>query len=250
MLRRLIEQLRSGGDRVGAADVRPRATGWPPPKRRRKRGARGTAPAKPPRVRELLVSVDVEADGPVPGLHSMLSIGAAAFDLGADDPLEPIATWEANLLPLAGATEHPKTMAWWERQEGAWAALQADRRDPAEALPEFLAWTQGLPGAPVFCGYPAAFDFMWVRWYLERFCGTGGPFPFAALDVRTLAMDRLGLDYRDVRRDRFPEHWRDEGERERTDKHVALADALVQGRLLVRILRETRTGPDAGPGGR
>ena len=28
---------------------------------------------------ECYVSIDIEADGPVPGLHSMLSLGAAAF---------------------------------------------------------------------------------------------------------------------------------------------------------------------------
>ena len=28
---------------------------------------------------EIYVSIDVEADGPIPGDHSMLSLGAAAF---------------------------------------------------------------------------------------------------------------------------------------------------------------------------
>ena len=29
---------------------------------------------------EIYVSIDIESDGPVPGLNSMLSLGAVAFD--------------------------------------------------------------------------------------------------------------------------------------------------------------------------
>jgi len=247
MLDRLIRRLRGDEPATPAAAVRPKATAWPPKRRRRgRRGGPGAGgPPPKPRVPEVYVSVDVEADGPVPGLHSMRALGAAAFRLDAPDPFEPVAVFEANLHPLAGAEPHPRTMAWWARRPEAWAALEIEPRDPAEAMPAFLAWTGALEGTPVFAGYPVAFDFMWVRWYLERFCGEGGPFPYAGLDVRTLAMDRLGIDYRDVARDRFPDAWRSEAERTREDRHVALADAIEQGRMLVRILREPRG--TAGP---
>jgi hypothetical protein len=32
------------------------------------------------RMQEIYISTDIEADGPIPGPHSMLSIGAAASD--------------------------------------------------------------------------------------------------------------------------------------------------------------------------
>jgi len=37
------------------------------------------------------------------------------------------------------------------------------------------------PGKPVFVGYPAGFDFLFVYWYLIRFTGES-PFSFSALD--------------------------------------------------------------------
>ncbi len=54
-------------------------------------------------MREIYVSTDVETDGPIPGPHSMLSIGSAAFL--ADKSL--VGTFTANLETLPGATGHP-----------------------------------------------------------------------------------------------------------------------------------------------
>ena len=48
---------------------------------------------------EIYVSTDVEADGPIPGPHSMLSFGSAAFR--QDKTL--VSTFSANLELLPGA---------------------------------------------------------------------------------------------------------------------------------------------------
>ena len=56
---------------------------------------------------EIYVSTDVEADGPIPGPHSMLSFGSAAYL--ADKTL--VATFSANLDTLPEAHGHPDTMA-------------------------------------------------------------------------------------------------------------------------------------------
>jgi hypothetical protein len=127
---------------------------------------------------EVYVSTDVETDGRIPGPHSMLSFGSAAYL--ADKTL--LGTFEANLETLPGATGNPDTMAWWGTQPEAWAACRENLRDPAEAMIDYLAWLKNLPGKPVFVGYPAAFDFMFVNWYLVRFTGES-PFSHAALEV-------------------------------------------------------------------
>jgi hypothetical protein len=57
---------------------------------------------------EIYVSTDVETDGPIPGPHSMLSVGSAAYT--ADKRL--VATFEANLHTLPDARGAPETMAW------------------------------------------------------------------------------------------------------------------------------------------
>ena len=114
--------------------------------------------------REIYVSTDVEADGPIPGPHSMLSLASAAYT--ADKEL--VATWTANLALLDGAAGHPDTMAWWEKQPEAWAACRSDPEEPATAMFRYRESLEAMPGRPVFVGYPAAFDFLFVYWYLIR----------------------------------------------------------------------------------
>lgn len=184
---------------------------------------------------EIYVSTDVETDGLIPGPHSMLSFGSAAFT--ADKRL--LSTFEANLELLPGASGHPETMAWWETRPEAWAAHRENLRDPAEAMPAYVAWLKALPGKPVFVGYPAGFDFLFVYWYLIRFAGES-PFSFSALDVKSFAMAVLGCDYRNAVKRNMPKRWF-EG---LPHTHKALDDAIGQGVLFCNILAE-RKAPGA-----
>ena len=55
---------------------------------------------------EIYVSTDVEADGPIPGPHSMLGFASAAYR--ADKSLA--GTYDANLVTLPDGRSDPKTM--------------------------------------------------------------------------------------------------------------------------------------------
>jgi len=99
-------------------------------------------------------------------------------------------------------------MAWWEQNPEAWQACRADPRDPGTAMNEYRTWLEALPGKPTFVGYPAAYDFMFVYWYLIRFTG-GSPFSHSAL-----------------------------GPARHT--HVALDDAIEQGELWLAMCRAAR----------
>ena len=180
---------------------------------------------------EIYVSTDIETDGPIPGPHSMLSFGSAAFT--ADGQLA--STFEANLHLLPGASGNPDTMAWWATQPEAWAACRSDPRDPAEAMPAYVRWVKGLPGKPVFVAYPAGFDFLFVYWYMIRFAGES-PFSFSALDMKTFAMAVLGCDYRHATKRNMPKRWFTD----RPHTHKALDDALGQGELFCAMLAECR----------
>jgi hypothetical protein len=184
---------------------------------------------------EIYVSTDVETDGPIPGPHSMLSFASAAYL--PDKTL--VATFSANLTPLDGAQGHPDTMAWWATQPEAWAECRKEPRDPAEALPAYVAWVKALPGKPVFVAYPAGFDFLFVYWYMIRFAGES-PFSHSALDMKTLAMALLGKGYRDATKRNMPKSWFDP----MPHTHVALDDAKEQGLLFCNMLaeRERRLG--------
>src|SRR4051812_9815567 len=98
---------------------------------------------------EVYVSTDVEADGPIPGPHSMLSFASAAYL--PDKTL--LGTFEANLALLPGAQGDEKTMAWWRTQPEAWAACRDNPREPAVLMREYVAWLKALPGKPVFVAY-------------------------------------------------------------------------------------------------
>jgi hypothetical protein len=181
---------------------------------------------------EIYVSTDVEADGPIPGPHSLLSFASAAYK--ADKTL--VGTFSANLHTLPGATGHPETMAWWRTQPEAWAAARAKPREPAEAMPAYVAWLKGLPGKPVFVAYPAAYDFLFVYWYLMRFAGES-PFSHSALDIKTYAMALLRSDYRNAVKRNMPREWFD---RDLPHTHRALDDAIEQGALFCNMLAENR----------
>jgi hypothetical protein len=64
---------------------------------------------------EVYVSTDIETDGPIPAMYSMLSLASAAFL--ADGKL--VDTFTVNLIPLDGAIEHPETMAFWQSEPDA-----------------------------------------------------------------------------------------------------------------------------------
>jgi len=116
-------------------------------------------------TQEIYVSTDVEADGPIPGPHSMLSFASAAYT--ADKEL--IATFSANLETLPGAAPHPVQEAWWKTQPQAWAACRTDLQAPEKALLDYVKWVEALPGKPVFVAFPAGFDFTYMFWYMMRF---------------------------------------------------------------------------------
>ncbi len=186
---------------------------------------------------ETYVSTDIEADGPIPGPHSMLSIGSAAFDPEGN----VVGTFTANLEMLDGAAGHPSTMQWWSTQPEAWEAARADLRPVEETMLEYCAWVEALPGKPVFVGYPAAYDFMFVYWYLMRFVGRS-PFSHAALDLKTYAMVLLGTEYRRTVKRVMPERWFEGAEH----THVALEDAVGQGRLFIQMLKQARAHGGSG----
>lgn len=180
-------------------------------------------------MQELYVSTDVEADGPIPGPHSMLSFGSAAYTKDK----ELISTFEANLVTLPSAEGNSETMKWWQSQPEAWNACRKNQQDPDKAMFDYLAWLKNLPGKPVFVGYPASYDFMFVYWYLIKFTGEC-PFSHSALDIKTLAMVGLQTKFHETSKRIMPPHWFDD----LPHTHKTLDDAIEQGALFCNILKE------------
>ncbi|MBF9129202.1 exonuclease [Plantactinospora sp. S1510] len=136
---------------------------------------------------ELYVAVDVEADGPIPGPYSMISLGmsvAGRPELSFYTELRPISD---DFVPAALAV----------------SGLDRDRllreAPPAEvAMAAAARWVNGLrrTGRPVFLAAPAVWDGMFVHWYFVRFLGHS---PFGAtgsgVDLRSFWMGRTGAEW-------------------------------------------------------
>ncbi len=179
---------------------------------------------------EIFVSTDIETDGPLPRMNSMLSFASAAYL--PDKTL--IGTFSANLETLKGASADPATMSWWKSWPLAWEACRRNPQSPAIVMPEYLSWLNALPGDPVFVGYPAAFDFMFITYYLYRYTGES-PFSYFALDIKTYAMAIMKKKrFYPVNKDTMPKHWFDK----MPNTHIALDDAVAQGILFCNMLAE------------
>lgn len=191
-----------------------------------------------PRTPEIYLSIDIEADGPIPGPYSMLSFGIAAFSL--DKVL--LGTFARNLELLPGATQHPRVMAWWNSSEQHRAAYAETRRDVQPVRESMLAceaWIESLRahGKPCAVGAPAAYDFgAWLYWYL---CYAVGDIPllgFSALDLKSVAFGRMpGSRYRNLGKSTYDPDWIDA---DVPHTHVALDDAIEQGTMLINAIRQ------------
>ncbi|MFI6229250.1 exonuclease [Micromonospora echinospora] len=133
---------------------------------------------------ELYVAVDVEADGPIPGPYSMISLGMAVAG-------RPGLTFYTELKPISDEYV-PEALAV--------SGLDRDRllREapaPAVAMAAAARWVEGLRriGRPVFLAAPAVWDGMFVHWYFVRFLGRS---PFGAtgsgVDLRSYYMGATG----------------------------------------------------------
>lgn len=187
---------------------------------------------------EIYVSIDIETSGPCPGLYSMLSLGAIALTPGQPEAEAP--RWYQTLDPLPEANWHQDTRAWWETQPEAWAEVRKNQQDPDDAMNDFAHWVDALPGKPRAVAWPAGFDFSFVLYYLHRFAGRN-PLGIACIDIRSYANGLAGHpSYYDLPHRRMAEM---AGLIDHSDlrDHVALDDAIGQGRLFMGLLAYAET---------
>jgi DNA polymerase III epsilon subunit-like protein len=108
-----------------------------------------------------IIVVDVEADGPIPGKYSMVSLGAVVVEPSLARTFHaltrPISDlWLPEALAVSGVT----------REEH----LRHD--DPAEVMERFEKWVlESSRGRPVFASDNLAFDWQFVNWYFHTFLG-------------------------------------------------------------------------------
>lgn len=200
---------------------------------------------------DLYFSIDIETNGPVPALYSMLSIGVKLIPYrGLDEPGYDVAGPPMSfyrtlrLDPDAGVS--PQSMDWWDAFPEAYVAARTRLSDPADAMAELTAWVKehvaayghgddGEPFTPIAVCAPAAFDFPFVAYYLRKHTG-GCVFGYSAVDLRSVIMGRTGMEYRQAGSENYLPEWVTHF----PHTHNALDDATEQADVFMRVMKGVR----------
>lgn len=194
-------------------------------------------------TKEIYISTDIEADGPIPGEYSMLSFGSVAIDKNG----KILGEFYRKLKPLPKAKRHPETMRFWKQNSAAWKEAISNPEDPEKVMNEYFKWCWQFRSdknnqRPVFIAWPATFDFMWVYWYLIKFVKNSKkeflkftPFGISGLDVRTYASAILKKNYLDT--NALPAKWT-----KNTGKHnhKSIEDARKNALIFINMLKENQ----------
>lgn len=172
-------------------------------------------------MEECLISVDVEASGPIPGEYSMLSLGACVVgkrNLRFYVEIKPI-----NKNYLQKAIDVCKL----SMQE-----LSLNGEAPGVAMDSFKAWVKEVCGQdhPVFCSF-GTFDWMFVKWYLVKF---GDPTLFGpnGLDMKSYYSGMMTVGFSGSRKRNMSLLFKPTGKH----THNALDDALEQAEMFEKFL--------------
>lgn len=181
---------------------------------------------------EIYLSLDIEADGRVPGISSMLSFGLAAYDIDKNY----LGSFERNLELLPNAKPHPETDKFWEDNQEAYDLTRVNMVAPYNAMLDCSKWINDIRktfgGKPTVVGYPATFDYMFYNWYMCAFLGNNA-MGFGAMDVKSYAMAMLKKTFRNTTKRAMPREWFDAF----PHTHIALDDAIEQGALTINMIR-------------
>jgi DNA polymerase III alpha subunit (gram-positive type) len=127
----------------------------------------------------MIVVVDIEADGPLYGVHSMISFGAVIIrkDL-------TLTSFYGQLKPV-GDQYIPDALA----VSGHSREETLSFKDPEEVMKEFAEWLTGnLTGEkdrPIMYSDNNGFDFGWINYYFHRFIGNN-PFGHTSMNISSL----------------------------------------------------------------
>jgi ribonuclease T len=180
---------------------------------------------------ECFISVDVETGGATPADYALLSIGACLVD----DPDD--STFYVELQP----EDKRSTQEALEVSKLSIDVLKTMGEPPVDAMQHFSDWVaEVVPEGhrPVFVGFNAPFDWMFVADYFERYLGRN-PFGYTALDIKAFAMGRLGGTWAETSMSVLGPRYLSG----RPLAHHALSDAQDQAALFRALYAEPAHGP-------
>ena len=181
---------------------------------------------------ETYVFLDIEADGPIPGLNSMLAIGLVAYTWTG----EYVDHFYAKLTQLPGARVDQETEKWWRSlPRTAYVEARRNAHDPMKVMSYFKkwyhSWIKDYPN-PVLVANPIHFDGAWLRYYAYRYLNEDvfGGRVVRCIDVHSMAIGLLGGGNRKVT---YVVH-------DQEKPHHALKDVEIQAKTFFALAGTSR----------
>lgn len=165
----------------------------------------------------MLFSIDVESDGPCPGLYSMISFGAVMVDQDLKT------TFLGKVRPLEGAKRDEVAA----NISGVSLIEHMSYKDPVEVMVDFEKWIMknNRDGRPVMVSDNPAFDWQWMNYYFHMTTGKN-PLGFSAR--------RIGDFYAGLRKDFFAASaWKKT--RKTAHDHNPVNDAMGNAEALLQM---------------
>jgi ribonuclease T len=180
-----------------------------------------------------LISVDIEAAGPIPSQYALLSIGACTLT-------HPRRTFYVELIP-----DKDKSEPGAERVHRLdMDVLRREGLPPGEAMQKFASWLEEVVPAgqiPIMLAFNAPFDWMFIHDYFIRYLGHN-PFGHSAVDIKAVYLGATGKSWQETSGESLHRLYHN-GE---PLSHNALQDAIDQGLIFEAILKEFYS-PENGP---
>jgi len=162
------------------------------------------------------ISVDIEADGPIPGDYSMVSFGAVVVEPGLDRSfyaeLKPISKKYVPAALAVTGFSREETLAFEE---------------PEAVMARFRDWLYSVSdGSLRFVADNNGFDWQFVNWYFHHFLGEN-PFGYSSANLASLYQGLVGDVFRGFKHLRRTPH-----------THNALDDARGNAEALLAMKEE------------
>lgn len=164
------------------------------------------------------IMVDVEADGPCPGIYSMVCFGAVVVREGFLDAFygqtAPITDgYDANALAISGFSRDDH-----EKFEVA-----------AETMRRFDTWVRKVSvGHPMFISDNNGFDWQWINYYFWN-CKISNPFGHSSTNLGSLYKGVVRSTFKNFKHLRVTQH-----------THHPVDDAIGNAEALMHMKKEMR----------
>jgi hypothetical protein len=179
-------------------------------------------------------SADVETDGPIPGVFSILSFAlvyAGSFDgQHFRRPYRYEQVFYKQLRPISENFQLEALQVNGLDRE----RLCIEGEPPERAMTEAFSWVKNIAvdAQPVLVAYPLSFDWSWLYWYFVRFSSEGSPFAYSrCFDIKTAVAVKAGIPISQAGRSRIDPSLRPR----HPHTHNAIDDAIEQAQIFANV---------------